>query len=65
MGTWIDTIVVTIVIAVGLIILYRALKEPLDLLFGAIGAGLGKMFGYFTDKSGQAADAGYEVISYG
>lgn len=63
--TWIDTTVITIVVAVGLIIFYKALKEPLDLLFGWIGKGLGSVFGFVKDKAEGATDAGYEVITYG
>jgi len=65
MGVWIDRTVITIVVIVGLVIMYRALKEPLDMLFGVIGKGLAGVFGFFKDKTGDAKDAGYEVISYG
>lgn len=34
--TWFDYVIVGVIICVGLIIMYRALKEPLDLLFGGI-----------------------------
>lgn len=37
--SWIDTVVVGIILVVGLIILYKALQEPLDLLFGLIKKG--------------------------
>lgn len=36
MANWIDTIVVIIVAGAGIAIFYRALKEPVDLLFGVI-----------------------------
>lgn len=59
---WIDTIIVGIVIFVGLWILYRALKEPIDLLFHWIGRG----FGAARDKiSGAGYEYGYNSISYG
>lgn len=35
--TWLDTIVLTVVAGVGLAIFYKALHEPLSLLFGFIG----------------------------
>lgn len=59
--TWIDTTVVIIVVAVGLVILYSALKEPLDLLFGLIKG----LFTAAKDKVSDTASGGYEVISYG
>ena len=65
MGVWIDRTVITIVVVIGLVIMYRALKEPLDMLFGAIGKGIAGIVGFFKDKTEGAADAGYEVISYG
>jgi len=37
--SWIDTIVVTLVVAVGLFILYRPLKEPIDAFFGLLKRG--------------------------
>ena len=38
--TWIDTIVIAIIIMGALFIFYRALKEPVDLMFGLIKKGL-------------------------
>ena len=57
----IDTVVITIIICVGLIILYKALKEPLDLLIGLLKKGIG---GIITNIS-ETKDGGYENISYG
>jgi len=55
----INTIVVIVVIGVGAAIFYKALREPLNLLFGL----LGKMFGYIRDKlSGTELP---RVIEYG
>ena len=34
--TWIDNTVVTVVVIVGVFLLYQGMKEPLDLLFGHI-----------------------------
>ena len=62
--SWIDTTVVVIIIIVGLIIMYKALKEPLDLLFGFVGMVLVGI----KDKVAGAGDAGgayYEEIRYG
>ena len=62
--SWVDTAVVIIVIGVGLTILYSALKEPLDLLFGAIFRGLVAI----KDKVvglGDSDGGGYSEISYG
>lgn len=60
--SWIDTTVVTIIVLVGLIILYRALKEPLDLLFGVIARGFGSVKDKIVDR-----DVGgyYDEIRYG
>lgn len=59
--TWIDIIVVTIVIVVGLLIMYKALKEPFDMLF----KGIASLFSAAKDKVSGTADSGYEVIRYG
>lgn len=57
---WIDTTVITVIIIVGLMIMYKALKEPLDHL-GRLIAGL---FGWGADK--LSGTEGYtEMISYG
>ena len=64
MTDWISNIVVTIVVAVGFLILYKALKEPVDMLFKLIG----NLFGWGRDKvTGAGEDAGdyYNSISYG
>jgi hypothetical protein len=59
---WIDTIVVTIVILIGLFIMYRALKEPIDLMFYWLGRGLGGI----RNKVADIGSGGeYEVIRYG
>ncbi len=60
--TWIDTIVVTIVIGMGLAIFYKALKEPMDLLFGAIGRGLKAGFQKIT---GMGSEQEVNSINYG
>ena len=62
--TWIDTVVVIIVVAVGLIILYKALKEPMDMLFGAIKNGLG-FVGTKISEATEGGGDGYQEISYG
>jgi hypothetical protein len=62
MSTWIDWIVVTIIAVIGLFIMYRALKEPLDLLFGLIGKGL---IGIKDWIIGMNQEKQYEVIRYG
>ncbi len=58
---WISTIVVGIVIVVGILIMYKALKEPFDMLF----RGIRNMFGYVRDKITDSGESGYEVIRYG
>ena len=58
---WIDTIIVSGIIIFGLVILYRALKEPIDMFFGLIA----KLFGYTKDKLVDTTDSGYDVIRYG
>jgi len=63
--TWIDTTVITIVVIGALFIFYRALKEPIDLLFGWIKLGIGGLVGFVKDKGEGVANAGYEVITYG
>ena len=61
-ATWIDYLVVGIIIIVGLILFYRALKEPLDLLFGWLGRGIGAI----RDGISGAREGGYyDEIRYG
>ena len=60
MGT-IDWVVGGIITVIGLFLFYKALKEPMDLLFGAIGRGLRALFGLFS--SGPTEH--YEEIRYG
>jgi hypothetical protein len=62
--TWIDWIVVSAVVIVGLFILYRPLKDPIDMFFGLVGRGLGA----FRDKISDWNDSSrsqYEEIRYG
>ncbi len=37
---WISNIVVVIIVVAGIFIMYRALKEPVDLFLGLMGKGL-------------------------
>ena len=62
--TWIDTIVIGVVIMGALFIFYRALKEPVDMVFGWIKLGLGNLIGLIKGGGESAADK-YEVITYG
>jgi len=59
---WIDTVVIIIVIALGLIIFYKALKEPLDMLFGLIGRGIR---GIVDSIHSRGESNGYDIIRYG
>jgi len=56
---WIDTIIIVIIVAMGLMIMYKALKEPIDML----GRGISNLFGWGRDK--VSANDYAEVISYG
>lgn len=58
----IDTIVVTIIVAMGLVIMYRALKEPIDHLGRLMRDGILWVKDMF---SGASDAAGVEVIRYG
>ncbi len=58
---WLDTIIVTVIAAVGFVILYRALKEPLDLLFGLITS----LFSGLIEKIKDRGEDTVEVIRYG
>ena len=59
--TWLDYAIGGGIAIVGLFILYRALKEPLDLLFGLIGKGLGTIKGWITGDDTTEV----EMIQYG
>jgi len=56
-----DWIVGTIISVLGLFIFYRALKEPVDLLFGAIGRGISAIKDMLSGGPAQQ----YEEIRYG
>ena len=58
----IDWVVGGIITIIGLFILYRALKEPMDLLFGVIGRGL---VGIKDMLSGGSDSGRVEIIKYG
>lgn len=58
---WIDTIVITLIIIIGLMIMYKALKEPIDHL----GRLIGMAFGAIRDRFSDAGESGVEVIRYG
>ena len=60
MAMIIDWVVGSIITIIGLFILYRALKEPMDLLFGVIGRGLVGIKDMLSGGSRQV-----EVINYG
>jgi hypothetical protein len=62
--SWIDTIVIVVIVIVGLVIFYKGLKEPLDLIFGLIGRGIKGIAGKISDSK-DSAQEGYEVIRYG
>ncbi len=59
----IDWVVGGLVAILGLFILYRALKEPMDLAFGFIGAGIRNGIEWLVN-AGQGT-TGKQVISYG
>lgn len=61
MATWIDTAIITAVVLVGIFILYKPLKEPIDLLFNSIKG----LLGWGRDKITGVSDYGGEVIRYG
>lgn len=61
--SWIDTTVVVIIVGGALFILYKAIKEPLDLLFGFIGRGLRKVKDMIVDAKDTGGDY-YEEIRY-
>ena len=59
--TWIDTVVLTIVTIGGLSIFYKALKEPIDFVFGL----LRKVFESIIEKARGSGEEAVETISYG
>ena len=61
---WLDTLIIGVIIVVGLFIMYRALKEPLDLLFGLIGRGLGAIRDKIVDWR-EGGVTSYDEIKYG
>jgi hypothetical protein len=59
-GTWIDYGIIIAIIVFGLFIMYRALKEPMDLLFGFIGKGFSWLGSALSSGGGKVK----EVIRY-
>ena len=60
--SWIDTIVVIIVIGFGLFILYKPLKEPIDRFFALIVRLFKGITGAISNKTESAEDL---IINYG
>lgn len=58
---WLDTIIVTVIVIVGLFILYRGLKEPIDDLFALIKRGIDAI----REKAADKGEDYYETITYG
>ena len=63
--SWIDTAVVVIIIVTALFIFYRALREPLDMLFGLIGKGFRAIVDKIQDSRGGSGGNYVETIKYG
>lgn len=61
MATWIDWFVGGLVILIGLGIFYKALKEPLDMVFGWVGG----IFRFILDRIQGTSESAYDVIEYG
>lgn len=61
---WLDTTIVVGIIAFGLVIFYKALKEPLDMLGGLIMKGLIALKDAIAGSSQDTADK-YQEIRYG
>lgn len=60
--TWLDTTIIAVVIGLGLAIFYKALKEPVDLLFGLIIKGIRALIGKITGMGGEEET---KSINYG
>ena len=57
---WITIIIVTAVILFGLAVFYKALREPLDVVFGWIGSLFGWIFSGFSRGQEKLED----VVTY-
>lgn len=62
--SWFDTIIMIIVIGVAMGIFYKALKEPIDLIVGLIGKGLGAARDKLAETTGGTGEES-TVIRYG
>lgn len=51
MSNWLDTTIVVVIAVLGLAVMYRALKEPMDFIFSLIGKGIRAFFGMFQTES--------------
>lgn len=54
---WFDYAIVGTIIVVGIAILYKALKEPIDM----VGGGIKRLFGGAKDKIVGATERGMEI----
>ena len=61
---WVSTIVLTIVVIGGLLLFYRALKEPMDMLFGFLGRGFA-WIGQSIRNAGDNSRNYVQEIRYG
>lgn len=60
MAKTLDTVILVLIAGIGLFLFYRALKEPMDQLFGLIKKGLVGI----KDKITDSASSGRSVITY-
>ena len=58
---WIDTVVIVIIVLLGLAVMYKALKEPID----AVGRLIKRGIEGIKSKSSENLPGGYETIQYG
>jgi len=58
---WLDTAIVGAIVVLGLVVMYRALKEPMDMIGGGIKRGAIAVIGMFKGEG----NIGVSEITYG
>ena len=61
----VDWVVGGIVAILGIFILYKALKEPIDLFLGFVGRGIRSAIEWVANSGSGSSSSGDRVISYG
>lgn len=65
MTDWLGGIIVTVIVLIGLGIFYRALREPLNIVFHWIGIAFMAIWNALSGLGGAVPKSGGQTIEYG